>query len=195
MDTKDKILQESLKLFSSKGYSGTSMNEIAEIVGIKKPSLYFHFKSKAEIFTKLFEVVVNDHMDEVEKLLDRIKDYSTKEKLYGFFKGYLEYCKESDYIEFWNRMYYFPPIEFQNEIYKRTAEVESNMEKELKMIIEDGMKNGELKKDDSEKILTSYYYMLLGFMLSLNDYKGKAIDKDVDRCMELFWGAVKNEGV
>jgi hypothetical protein len=92
-------------------------------------------------------------------------------------------------------MYYFPPIEFQNEIYKRTAEVESNMEKELKMIIEDGMKNGELKKDDSEKILTSYYYMLLGFMLSLNDYKGKAIDKDVDRCMELFWGAVKNEGV
>jgi hypothetical protein len=48
-------------------------------------------------------------------------------------------------------MYYFPPIEFQNEIYKRTAEVECNMEKEIKMIIEDGIKNGEIKKDDSKK--------------------------------------------
>jgi hypothetical protein len=37
--------------------------------------------------------------------------------------------------------------------------------------------------------------MLLGFMLSLNDYKGKTIDNDVDRCMELFWNAVKNEKV
>ena len=190
MKTKEKILNVSLKLFSSKGYSGTSMNEIAEIVGIKKPSLYFHFKSKAEIFTKLFELVVNDHMVEVKKLLNRIKDYSTKEKLYGFFKGYLEYCKESDYIEFWNRMYYFPPGKFQNEIYKRTAEVECNMGKEIKMIIEDG-----LKKDVSKKILISYYYMLLGFMLPLNDYKGKTIDNDVDRCMELFWNAVKTEKV
>jgi len=28
----------------------------------------------------------------------------------------------------------------------------------------------------------------------LNDYKGKSINEDVDRCMEVFWDAVKNEG-
>jgi AcrR family transcriptional regulator len=86
MDTKDKILQESLKLFSSKGYSGTSMNEIAETVGIKKPSLYFHFKSKTEIFRILFDEVVKNHLAEVKKILIKIDRFSTKEKLYGFFK-------------------------------------------------------------------------------------------------------------
>jgi AcrR family transcriptional regulator len=194
MDTKDKILQESLKLFSSKGYSGTSMNEIAETVGIKKPSLYFHFKSKTEIFRTLFDDVVKDHLAEVKKILIKIDRFSTKEKVYGFFKGYLEYCKNSDYVEFWNRIYYFPPAEFRDEIYDKTAEVEKFMENELELMIVNGIKNKELKSDDPKKLLTSYYYMLLGFMLSLNDYSGKTIDNDVNRCMEVFWNASKNKG-
>ncbi|MFW6120109.1 MAG: TetR/AcrR family transcriptional regulator [Petrotogales bacterium] len=193
METKEKILQESLKLFSNKGYSGTTMNEIAKTVGIKKPSLYFHFKSKAEIFRELFDVVVDDHMAKVKVLLSKIDNYSTKDKLYDFFKGYLEYCRESQYVEFWNRMYYFPPVEFKEEIYEKTAEVEKYMESQLELIIKDGIKNKEIKNDDSKKLLTSYYYMLLGFMLSLNDYKGKSILEDVDRCMVVFWDSVKNE--
>ncbi|TYB83872.1 MAG: TetR/AcrR family transcriptional regulator [Kosmotoga sp.] len=194
METKERILRESLKLFSNKGYSGTSMNEIAETIGIKKPSLYFHFKSKKEIFRTLFDEVVKDHLTEVKKLLRRIESLSEREKLYGFFKGYLKYFKESEYVEFWNRMYYFPPVEFKEEIYEKTAEVEEHMKSQLELIIKDGIKNKEIKKDDSKKLLTSYYYMLLGFMLSLNDYKGKSINEDVDRCMEVFWDVVKNEG-
>ncbi|MFO7881096.1 MAG: TetR/AcrR family transcriptional regulator [Kosmotogaceae bacterium] len=192
MDTKEKILRKSLTLFSNKGYSGTSMNEIAKTVGIKKPSLYFHFKSKKEIFITLFDEVVKDHLSEVKKILNNIDELSTKKKLYGFFKGYLEYCKNSDYVEFWNRIYYFPPAEFGEEIYEKTAKVENYMENELELIIKSGIKNKEIKCDDPKKLLTSYYYMLLGFMLSLNDYKGKTIDNDVSRCMEVFWDAVKN---
>lgn len=42
MTTKERILKESLTLFSEKGYSDVSVGEIAGAVGIKAPSLYKH---------------------------------------------------------------------------------------------------------------------------------------------------------
>lgn len=54
MRTRDKIIFESLKLFSSKGYDGVSMREIAAAVGIKGASIYNHFKGKEDIFNAIF---------------------------------------------------------------------------------------------------------------------------------------------
>ena len=42
-DTKQKILDKALALFSSRGYDAVSVGEIAQAVGIKAPSLYNHF--------------------------------------------------------------------------------------------------------------------------------------------------------
>ena len=39
-DTKQKILDKALELFSSRGYDAVSVGEIAQAVGIKAPSLY-----------------------------------------------------------------------------------------------------------------------------------------------------------
>lgn len=57
--SKRRILDEALKLFSTKGYEATSIGRIADAVGIRKASLYSHFKSKQEILDTL--------MDETEK--------------------------------------------------------------------------------------------------------------------------------
>ena len=48
--TKERIIFESLNLFSQKGYDGVSMRDIAAAVGIKGASIYNHFKGKEEIF-------------------------------------------------------------------------------------------------------------------------------------------------
>lgn len=58
MRTRDKIIFESLKLFSSKGYDGVSMREIAAAVGIKGASIYNHFKGKEDIFNAIFEEMI-----------------------------------------------------------------------------------------------------------------------------------------
>ena len=50
MNTKSRILDASLTLFSEKGYHAVSVAEIADAVGIKAPSLYKHYKSKRDIF-------------------------------------------------------------------------------------------------------------------------------------------------
>ena len=49
-DTKERILDKALELFSVYGYDSVSVGEIAKAVGIKAPSLYNHFPSKQAIF-------------------------------------------------------------------------------------------------------------------------------------------------
>ena len=44
------ILSIAQNLFATKGYNGTTMNDIAKEIGIKKASLYSHFESKESIF-------------------------------------------------------------------------------------------------------------------------------------------------
>ena len=54
-DTKQKILDKALELFSAQGYDSVSVGQIAKAVGIKAPSLYNHFPSKQAIFDAIME--------------------------------------------------------------------------------------------------------------------------------------------
>lgn len=49
MDTADKIVQTAEALIQEHGYTGFSFQDVADKVGIKKGSLYYHFPSKAEL--------------------------------------------------------------------------------------------------------------------------------------------------
>lgn len=55
MSTKEKILDTALTLFAENGYNGTSVEQIASIVGIKAPSLYKHYKGKEDILNALID--------------------------------------------------------------------------------------------------------------------------------------------
>ena len=55
MSTKEKILDAALTLFAENGYDGTSVEQIASIVGIKAPSLYKHYKGKEDILNALID--------------------------------------------------------------------------------------------------------------------------------------------
>lgn len=54
-DTKQRILDKALELFSARGYDSVSVGEIAEAVGIRAPSLYNHFPGKQAIFDAIVE--------------------------------------------------------------------------------------------------------------------------------------------
>ena len=61
MTTKERITDAALTLFSERGYTGTSVKNIADAVGIRDASLYKHFKSKQEIFDSIVELI-NAHI-------------------------------------------------------------------------------------------------------------------------------------
>lgn len=72
MGTKERILQEALKLFAQNGYMATSMNDIAQKLDITKAALYKHYKSKQEIFDSIVE-----RMDQMDK--ERMEQYQMPE--------------------------------------------------------------------------------------------------------------------
>ena len=67
-DTKQRILQEALKLFSQSGYKGTSMNDIASQLNVTKAALYRHYKSKQEILDSIVK-----KMNELDR--ERAQEY------------------------------------------------------------------------------------------------------------------------
>lgn len=54
-ERRNEILDAADELFGQKGFDGTSTNDILEKVGIARGTLYYHFKSKADIMDALIE--------------------------------------------------------------------------------------------------------------------------------------------
>lgn len=85
MNRKEEILLVTLELAAEKGLSNVSMAQIAEKIGIRKPSLYNHFKSKDEIIAAMYQYF-RDKSKEALSLTDIdygdfVKDKSMEEAL------------------------------------------------------------------------------------------------------------------
>ena len=70
--TKERILEEALKLFAQNGYLGTSMNDIAREIGVTKAALYKHYTSKQEILDSIIQ-----KMNEMDQ--ERTRTYAMPE--------------------------------------------------------------------------------------------------------------------
>jgi AcrR family transcriptional regulator len=68
-DTKRAIRDAAVRLFVAKGFEETSLREIADAVGITKPSLYYHYASKLELLV----AIVNPLLDDLRALADDVE--------------------------------------------------------------------------------------------------------------------------
>ena len=57
-DTKKKILEAALDMFSKNGYAGTNMRELMASIGYAKSSTYRHFESKEDIWNALLDEMI-----------------------------------------------------------------------------------------------------------------------------------------
>ena len=112
-DTKQKILDKALELFSARGYDPVSVDQIARAVGIKAPSLYNHFPSKQAIFDAIVESTAAQYETDTDKISIHVQNAAqdvpaftkiTDEILFEKVRQIFEYSLHNDTISRFRRM-------------------------------------------------------------------------------------------
>jgi TetR/AcrR family transcriptional regulator len=68
-DARARILAEATRLFAQRGVDGTSLQDIADAVGMRKPSLLWHFRSKDELHRAVLDALLSRWNDALPRLM------------------------------------------------------------------------------------------------------------------------------
>lgn len=141
---KDVIIAKAARLFREKGYSATSMRDLAEHVGVEAASLYNHIKSKAEILQEICFKTANlfmNHITEVE--LSDQKSIAKIEAILRFHIRQIISHYEEVYVmdREWKHLTdpYLSNMQSQRRSYRQR----------IAAIIEEGIRKGEIKNIDA----------------------------------------------
>lgn len=112
-DTKQRILDKALELFSTQGYDSVSVGEIAKAVGIKAPSLYNHFPSKQAIFDAIMKSTAEQYEADTDQINIHVQNAAqdipvfteiTADVLYEKVRQIFEYSLHNETISRFRRM-------------------------------------------------------------------------------------------
>lgn len=188
---KEEILERALELFADRGYDGTSMDDIAKASGIKKASLYSHYSGKESIFTAVFDGILKYYISFINSLTYLTEKTKSRGKLESIFIGYVNNCSNNSRMAFWERFYYYPPEYLKGYVFNKTYETETFLVKKITQIIEQGIKSGEIKNINAYDMALSFYFMMIGFAMSVRFYDEKGIHTDIAKCITVFLNGIK----
>lgn len=110
----DRILAAATLHFAERGYDAASLSEIAEAVGIRKPSLYAHFSGKNDLFLQVFSNALQTELGFVRRCFASEEKSAVAGSRYC--SGLARRYASSEHLRFLLRAAYFPPAELREQI-------------------------------------------------------------------------------
>jgi AcrR family transcriptional regulator len=144
-DTQHRILDEAQILFSERGYVGTTVQQIADKLGITKAALYYHFsQGKAEIFVEL----MRRHMRRLHRGLERAiqSGESVRERLERMAEWIAAQAPAGDVEKLRRELIHI------EETYRLSlkSDFQSLIVQTIVDVLHEGVERGELREHDSE---------------------------------------------
>lgn len=187
------ILNAALNLFSKKGYSGATMDDIAGEVGCSKAALYQYYKNKEEIFNALIDET------NVQQLITTLRAIPADEDIYKamtkigthILKMYRKPARLNLFKVVMSESVRFP--EAGEILY---TQVISKTTKNLAVFLEEKKKEGELPADlDTYFAARSFFGILLSFIIVDRIFNPKKaafyIEEIVQQSVEIFLNGIK----
>jgi AcrR family transcriptional regulator len=188
---KERILHESLRLFSLKGYLSTSINDILDAAETSKGGFYNHFTSKEDLF---FEVLKEAQRIWRERALWGMKDVEDPvEKIQVLLMNYRDrYLKDSDNFP-GGCIFVTFSVELDDQRPHLAEEVNKGfvgLKRMLKRLLDEGKESGKLSDHVSTSAITE---MLFSGMLGASvvygvDKSRQSIDSSINALIDYLEG-------
>ncbi|NOU65624.1 TetR family transcriptional regulator [Paenibacillus sp. LMG 31461] len=178
--------------FAKNGYEGASLADIATDVGIKKQSIYTHFKGKDELFLALFDEVQAKELHLVHTYLHNNKHLSIDQLLYEFLIQYQVRYEQDDNTKFFLRVAFFPPSHLYDEIVKQGYNYLDTIETMIKPLFDQALHNGIISPEVSSDVATVAFSAVLDGMFVELLFGGSARSmKRIESSWFVFWRGIK----
>lgn len=142
-NTKTAIYESAIKIFSVNGYDGATMDDIAQNAGVAKGTLYYHFKSKEEIFSFIISEGLQKMKDKTLALIEL--ESGGVNKLLTFCKIQLNIVNE--YKDFFKVV--MCQVWGENSRHMELRNAILSYTKEIEVYVNQAIKSGLIKNDDS----------------------------------------------
>lgn len=150
---KEQLMVAAIEQFANFGYEGTSMSMIAEAVGIKKQSIYSHFKNKDDLFLAVCEQCASDELAFGRQEILRMEQHAKP-----FLSACMERFQTNEASRFWLRMMFFPPQHLEAELLQMVEHYIDALEKEATQFFSE---SAYVTKDITPKKMAKAYLALL----------------------------------
>ncbi|WP_026589962.1 MULTISPECIES: TetR/AcrR family transcriptional regulator [unclassified Bacillus (in: firmicutes)] len=188
--TANRIKAVALSHFARYGYEGTSLANIAQEVGIKKPSIYAHFKGKEELYFTCLEAALQKDLQCFTDDMENFSESSTEALLVNLLKGYAKRFGESEESMFWLRTSYFPPDAFREQIIEKANAHIENIRELLFPVFKRANEQGELHNIEIKDALEAYLCLIDGLMVELLFAGLNRFKTRLNASWKVFWNGL-----